>query len=49
MKSKDIDKEIENTKEMITKLEEIKENTEKGLEINKFVLGKLEEWKLTLQ
>ena len=43
MKREHIKKEITASKETIEKLEEIKVNTEKGIEVNKFVLEKLEE------
>ena len=49
MKQQDILKEIQASKKTIKDLEEIKKNAEIGLEVNKYVLGKLEEWKHTLQ
>ena len=43
MKEEDILKEIKQTEETIKKLEEIKLNSEKGLEVNRFVLSKFKE------
>ena len=43
MNKKTLKTEIKATKELIVKLEEIKKNTEIGLDTNKFVLKKFEE------